>query len=175
MKVLTIQNPYGYLICYGIKDIENRSWKTKYRGSILIHTSSKEFSDIFYFIDKLPLINFMYNIVYKKNYNAKSEYIDYINNDFILNDKYKNNNNILSEYKLLQDIYNKYLSKEKLIFRNSIIGKVNITDIIKNSNSKWAQENLYHWVLEKPLIFQKPILNIKGKLGLWNYNNILGE
>lgn len=175
MKVLTIQNPYGYLICYGIKDIENRSWKTKYRGSILIHTSSKEFSDIFYFIDKLPLINFMYNIVYKKNYNIKSEYIDYINNNFILNDKYQNNNSILSEYKLLKDIYKKYLSNEKLTLGNSIIGNVNIIDVIKNSNSKWAQENLYHWVLDKPTVFEKPILNIKGKLGLWNYNYILGE
>jgi hypothetical protein len=41
MKVLSIKNPWAFWICAGIKDIENRTWRTKYRGKILIHTSLK--------------------------------------------------------------------------------------------------------------------------------------
>lgn len=39
MKVLSIQEPYATLIAEGYKKIETRSWKTNYRGDILIHAS----------------------------------------------------------------------------------------------------------------------------------------
>lgn len=42
MKALSIRQPYAWLILYGGKDVENRKWKTNYRGQILIH-ASKEF------------------------------------------------------------------------------------------------------------------------------------
>lgn len=37
MKVLTIKQPWATLIMQGIKRFEFRSWKTNYRGDILIH------------------------------------------------------------------------------------------------------------------------------------------
>lgn len=37
MKVITIKQPYATLIAEGIKKYEFRTWKTKYRGEILIH------------------------------------------------------------------------------------------------------------------------------------------
>lgn len=37
MKALTIWEPWASLIVDGIKDVENRSWKTNHRGVILIH------------------------------------------------------------------------------------------------------------------------------------------
>ena len=40
-KVLTVSNPYAFLIVAGIKPIENRTWKTNYRGKVLIHASAK--------------------------------------------------------------------------------------------------------------------------------------
>jgi hypothetical protein len=41
MKAITVKQPWAYLICAGIKDVENRSWRSKYRGRILIHAGSK--------------------------------------------------------------------------------------------------------------------------------------
>ena len=38
MKALTIRQPWASLIINGYKKYEFRSWKTKYRGKILIHT-----------------------------------------------------------------------------------------------------------------------------------------
>lgn len=40
MKALSITEPYASLIAEGVKHIETRSWKTNYRGEILIHASS---------------------------------------------------------------------------------------------------------------------------------------
>ena len=37
MKTLSICQPWASLIVHGIKDVENRTWKTNYRGSVLIH------------------------------------------------------------------------------------------------------------------------------------------
>ncbi|MGM9869588.1 MAG: ASCH domain-containing protein [Sodaliphilus sp.] len=40
MKVLSIQQPWATLICHGIKDVENRTWKPKIQPEkILIHAS----------------------------------------------------------------------------------------------------------------------------------------
>ena len=41
MKALSIKQPWASLIANGIKDIENRTWKTNFRGRIYIHASSK--------------------------------------------------------------------------------------------------------------------------------------
>ena len=37
MKVITIKQPFASLIAEGLKEYEFRTWKTKYRGEILIH------------------------------------------------------------------------------------------------------------------------------------------
>lgn len=39
--VLSIQQPWAWLILFGGKDVENRSWPTKYRGKFYIHASRK--------------------------------------------------------------------------------------------------------------------------------------
>ena len=47
MKALSIQQPWAWAILYAGKDIENRTWATKHRGPILIHTG-KKFDDYGY-------------------------------------------------------------------------------------------------------------------------------
>lgn len=49
MKALSIKQPWASLIASGIKNIENRTWKTNFRGRIYIHASGKtaEFTDLF--------------------------------------------------------------------------------------------------------------------------------
>lgn len=37
MKAITIKQPFATLISEGLKEYEFRTWKTKYRGEILIH------------------------------------------------------------------------------------------------------------------------------------------
>ncbi len=56
MKTITIKQPYASLIAAGIKKYEFRTWKSKYRGKLLIHAGKG--------IDKKAMEKF-------KNYNLK--------------------------------------------------------------------------------------------------------
>jgi hypothetical protein len=40
LRALSIRQPWAWLIVNSAKDIENRSWRTRLRGALLIHASS---------------------------------------------------------------------------------------------------------------------------------------
>jgi hypothetical protein len=46
VKAISIRQPWAWLIVHGYKDVENRTWVTKYRGPILIH-AGKTFDPAF--------------------------------------------------------------------------------------------------------------------------------
>jgi hypothetical protein len=59
-KALSIRQPWAWAIINAGKDIENRSWSTKYRGPVCIHAAKgmtdSEWCDAMDFIDKaLPV------------------------------------------------------------------------------------------------------------------------
>ena len=143
MKVLTIKQPWAYLIAAGIKDIENRTWKCpqKYIGQrILIHASAKP---------------------------AKI--------DFEIN----------GQATVMEIQLSSALNKcdENGLF-SAIIGSVEIVDCVINHPGIWAEKSepgqceitgegikpIYNWVLANPILFDEPIMNVKGKLGFWEYN-----
>ena len=39
LKIISVRQPWASLIVNGHKDVENRTWPTKYRGLVLIHAS----------------------------------------------------------------------------------------------------------------------------------------
>lgn len=127
MKALSIKQPWASLIVHGIKDIENRTWKTNYRGRIYIHSSIKEYS-----IDRV-LDQDQLNCV-----NSKWEVGNYPD-----------------------------------MPASAIIGEVDILDCVVNYGSVWAEKStsktIYNWVLKNAEVYDQPILNIKGKLSLWEY------
>ncbi len=41
MRALSIRQPWAWLIVNGYKNIENRSWRTNYRGPFLVHAGLK--------------------------------------------------------------------------------------------------------------------------------------
>lgn len=54
MKAISIRQPWAWLIMHGGKDVENRSWKTNFRGRVLVHAAKgmthDEYIDADYFI-----------------------------------------------------------------------------------------------------------------------------
>ena len=42
IKVLSVRQPWAYLIANGIKTIENRDWTANYRGLVLIHAGKEK-------------------------------------------------------------------------------------------------------------------------------------
>src|SRR6266705_2697241 len=45
MKALSVRQPWAWAIIHARKDIENRTWKTHFRGQVAIHSSRKLDSD----------------------------------------------------------------------------------------------------------------------------------
>ena len=127
MKVITIKQPWATLIVEGYKRFEFRSWKTNYRGDILIHAGKG--------IDK----------------------------------------EVMERLK-------KYLPDEIPI--GKIIGKATLTDCVpmskdfadmlsKENNDIYTTHSFsrnYGFKLENVEKLDNPI-EIRGQLGLWNYNN----
>ena len=57
MKAITIKQPFASLIAAGLKEFEFRTWKTSYRGPILIHAGKT--------VDKEAMIRFAdYDLTY---------------------------------------------------------------------------------------------------------------
>ena len=54
MKALSIRQPWAWLIVNGHKDVENRTWSTRFRGEFLVHASkgmtATEYSDVCRFL-----------------------------------------------------------------------------------------------------------------------------
>ena len=90
MKVLSITEPYATLIKENKKNIETRSWKTKYRGELYIHASSTKIPKKYKEQEAMSLIDI--NSLNFGNIICKCELVDcvYMTKDFISD--IKNNN-----------------------------------------------------------------------------------
>ena len=44
-----------------------------------------------------------------------------------------------------------------------------ISDCVQNHPSVWAEKGVWNWVLKDAVLFDKPIINVKGKLSFWEY------
>lgn len=66
MIALSIRQPWAWLILHRGKDIENRDWKTPFRGRCLIHASKsgtkQDYQDAFDFLDSIDLTHLIIDI-----------------------------------------------------------------------------------------------------------------
>mgnify|MGYP000903922285 CR=1 FL=1 len=149
MKTLSVKQPFAYLLCAGIKDIENRSWRLpeKHRNEwVLVHASKKP--------------------------NA-----DYSLSSMLSREQYKDAENRMMGLKALFATFD----------NSAIIGAVKYSDCVINHPSIWAEKTegvmvghtfvykegkkpIYNWVVSEAILFDKPILNVKGKLSFWDFD-----
>jgi len=110
MRALTIRQPWASLIICGEKDVENRTWTTRYRGLLAIHAGQRFDRD-------------------------------------------------------LQPWQRNIVARIDDLPRGAIIGVVQLMDVVRDSSSRWAEPQSYHWVLSEP----RPIepVPMRGRLGLW--------
>lgn len=88
MKVITLKQPWATLVAEGIKKYEFRTWKTNYRGKVLIHAGAG--------IDKKEMEKFKFlNLKYpSKKIIAEVEIIDCLPLDENLNNLIIKENNV---------------------------------------------------------------------------------
>jgi len=140
MKAISIKQPWASLIIEGIKDIENRTWKTSFRGTVLVHATAKTAG---------------------------------IPSELLTNEQWDSLHYCIeSPFWMFELMAGRYTN-------SAIIGTVDIVDCVVNHPNIWAEktdyENFnedpvyYNWVLSNPVKFDEPMLNVKGKLSLWDY------
>lgn len=191
-KALSVINPISYLICLGFKDVENRSWNTTYRGRIYIHSSGEydEFTlqgikypkSLIKQVDALigevnleddATISEVLEELKKEKYKRKHEAINYIKTQMKYEAMLKKHYGINVYEETNEKLIKTILQQKKPFHKtSSIIGHVSIVDIVRNSNSVWAEQGMYHWVLKDPMIYEKPVINVKGALRLFDVSHI---
>ena len=125
MKVLSVQSPYSWFIVYGLKDVENRSWYTNYRGKILIHSCGKDRKEIT--VDDIPeplLKDYEKYINTDPNDDDSGSKIKYLSDCR----KLESIDNLIDEYSKRNDIFLK---------AGQIIGSVEIVDCVEKTTS-WS-------------------------------------
>lgn len=145
MKTITIKQPWAFLICSGVKDIENRTWATKVRGRVLVHASVKP-------------IKFKFDIEGQ----ATAKEIQIYS---VLNHCEENNlfGAIIGSVEIVDCVVN----------HPSIWAEHWVTKAWHNGvRGGTCDVQCYNWVLKNPIMFPEPI-PAKGKLSFWEYTNIL--
>lgn len=143
MKVVTFIQPWATLIALGEKKIETRSWKTSYRGSLLIHAGkkvNKEACEEYWIKGTLQLHGHTANNLPTGLIIAKCNLIDCIEID--LGTDPRNRRAYLKNGERVQG--NEYS------FGDYSPGR-------------------YAWILEEVEMLKEPI-PAKGKLSLWEYD-----
>ncbi len=127
-KVLTVRQPYASLLVGGVKDVENRSRRISYRGTVLIHAGAR-MHDVVSFLRKRHEFT-VEEIVVMTQANEAEE----------------------------NDLF------------GCIVGSVEIVDCVQDSTSPWAERGQWHWVCRNAKVFDHPVRDVKGRLGLWDWD-----
>lgn len=125
MKVITLKQPWATLVAEGIKKYEFRSWKTNYRGKVLIHAGAG--------IDKKEMERFKdLNLKYpSKRIIAEVEIEDCLELDDKLNQKIISENNIAYGSKIRTGYAWKLKNVKKIKSNKEIDGKLGLWNIDK--------------------------------------------
>jgi len=179
VKTLSVKQPWATYICAGLKDVENRTWTTDYRGRLLIHVPVSDKSQYQPDSRLLPpgwqdeyrkAISFEGDGFcevsegirkYMRLCDMADEFYGMTDDDFADNDTYIN--------KI------KTVAREKGFFMpaGAIIGECVLADVVQNHAGEWAQDmgpKTYHWVIKNPVLYEKPVKNVMGKLRLWDFD-----
>lgn len=145
MKAITIIQPWASLIALGEKKIETRSWKTSYRGPLLIHAGKKREKC---FCDKEPF----YSVLHSNGISSSDELSTGV---------------IIAKCNLVDCIkMTGWILKDLRV----ISAKLEDGQIITGNELEFGDyaPGRYAWILDNIEILKEPI-SAKGKLSLWEY------
>ena len=158
MKAVSIKQPWASLIAHGIKDIENRTWKTNFRGRVYIHVSAKTAGDFMRLLSNKQLNKVVWEL---ENYKTFETYFKY--------------SAIIGEVDIIDCVINHesiWAEKTPIIYTKPLVKDKNLRGY--NEALKMYQQNkpIYNWVLANAVLYDKPILNVKGKLSFWEFEPV---
>lgn len=154
MKALSIKQPWASLIAHGIKDIENRTWKVNFRGKIFIHASAKDAGSLYQLLNE--------------------EQLNIVNNHWTADYPNRPNSAIIGEVEIIDCVID-----HDSIWAEHQAEEPKLENYISSGlPEEWKKYNaachnfidskrIYNLVLANAVLYDKPILNIKGALSFW--------
>ena len=174
---LSVPNPLSYLVCAGIKDVDNRGFGTDYRGTLYIHSSGRYALRGMPDLDEYPVpviheFNEMLSKIQDMDRGARYIGVADAGVSIFLKNEEKQTQRAVNEYALLSDVYHRYRKDPRTAFFqvNALIGRVELVDVVKDSRSDWAEEGYFHWIFEDAHLFAEPVHGVRTtRTGLWTH------
>lgn len=156
MKVLSVRQPFATLLCMGVKDTENRTWRLPekmYGERVLIHASGKAYS-----------------------WKQLCDYIESLDSEDLALQKIIRENNFSEKW--LKELPTGAIIGS-VVFVDSRVNYpspwAEKTEVLADEYGLPYYGNpTYNWVAEYAWLFPKEI-KAKGNLNFWNYPNIQSE
>jgi len=184
MKTLSVKQPWAYLLCAGVKDIENRTWKLpeKYKGErILIHASAAKMKSLQKMltleqkaiVDKKLGYEYDWDKVFAKSAIIGSvRFVDcVINHPSIWAEKSETNCSERCRNSDCEHFIEWGFQSLNDCRSCKLIGQsYEVEEVPKDCPKQMKIDKIYNWVATDAVLFEEPILNVKGKLGFWDYD-----
>jgi hypothetical protein len=159
MKVISLLQPWASLVVIGSKQIETRSWNTKYRGPILIH-ASKKYSKV-----QMKLA-----VEFNMKHGAGLGFFEELPTGQIIGSV--NLVETFSTESVFAGAGGIVFTKNSTVVVDKELRMVNITKA-EEAFGDYSPAR-YGWLLSDPVLFKTGI-PAKGSLGIWEYNGPLSE
>jgi hypothetical protein len=184
MKALSVRQPYATLICtprednplLGIKDIENRTTRTHFRGRIYIHASAKwhdrtksnDVRDLLTWEQRRAIPHQTHGLFIDQGVIVKDHEIPLsaIIGEVDIIDCVINHPSIWAEHQIKEPIIDDFTILDNGI-EHTDEDSFNQAVLLYQSTKP-----IWNWVLANPVLYEKPILNVKGKLSFWNFRDL---
>jgi len=140
MKALSIKQPWAYLVASGHKKYETRSWATKYRGPVMIHSSA-------------GLMTKLQKRTYERwirDYGLNVDYQNYLYYGCIIGVATLADVCVINEQFTIDKLDGAYLSNKEYTFGD------------------YSLPGRFAWEMKDAMMFDRSI-PMKGNLGIWNY------
>lgn len=178
VQCLSVPNPMSYLICAGVKDVENRGFGTDYRGPLYIHSSGRYAILGMPAFDDLPVpviheFNEVLGAIQERDQTSRYIGISDAGVEVFLKNEDVQTEQSVNEYSLLSEVYRAYRENPRKPFFqvNAIIGRVTLADVVKDARSDWADPGYHHWMLADPVLFRQPVTGVRTtRTGIWTFD-----
>lgn len=128
-SILSVRQPWAWLICAGFKDVENRTWTTNYRGDLFIHAGK--------LFDWSALNRIPPRVAFEvcKHFGIGYQHDPVSGISFTRKGKFND-----AEF-------------------GAIVGKAILFGVCSNSSGVWAEPGAYHWIMKRPLLIEPIPMN----------------
>ncbi len=139
MKAITLWQPWAWALIHGGKDVENRVWRTHYRGPLIIHAAKRK-----------PTSDELWSVL------ETAEAIETFGEHMHW---------ATQMAPALRAVMGNPDALRAACQLGGVIGRVDVVDCMQGHSSPWAFDDQWQWVVRNPVAL--PFRRYKGQMGFF--------